>query len=303
MSTILVSGLINIETTLQIESFPVEYQPATYPFFGVNSTVSGVGYNIAKALTALGDRVQFGSLIGADLAGKLVLEALKQDNIPETWILQNLGQTAQSVILFDHNGKRAINVDLKNMQETPYPVGFTNSLIARCDLAVLCNINFSRPLLAKVQQAGIPVVTDVHSISDIEDDYNRDFMQYADILFMSHERLPCPPEEWAIELQERYGTEIIVIGLGERGALLSVKSENFMSLVPAVQTRPILNTIGAGDALLSAFVHCYVKRESPLIALQKAVIFASHKIGERSAAAGFLTESQLNAYYEDGLGH
>ena len=55
MTQILVSGLINIETTLKVDSFPLEYKPVRYPFFGIQSTVSGVGYNIAKALTMVGE--------------------------------------------------------------------------------------------------------------------------------------------------------------------------------------------------------------------------------------------------------
>ena len=66
MSNILVSGLINIETTLKVDGFPIAYEPVRYPFWGVRSTVSGVGYNIAKALTTLGDSVRLLSLIGRD---------------------------------------------------------------------------------------------------------------------------------------------------------------------------------------------------------------------------------------------
>ena len=52
---ILVSGLLNVETTVAVKGFPIPYYQIDYPFFGVNSNVSGVGCNIAKALTALGD--------------------------------------------------------------------------------------------------------------------------------------------------------------------------------------------------------------------------------------------------------
>ncbi|MCD4687435.1 MAG: carbohydrate kinase family protein, partial [Anaerolineae bacterium] len=69
MSTILVSGLINIETTVQVDGFPIAYTPVRYPFFGVNATVSGVGYNVAKALTTLGDTVRFASMVGKDMGG------------------------------------------------------------------------------------------------------------------------------------------------------------------------------------------------------------------------------------------
>ncbi|MEZ4556777.1 MAG: hypothetical protein R2854_10085 [Caldilineaceae bacterium] len=51
----LVAGHVNIETTLRVDGFPLDYFPVTYPFFGINSTVAGVGFNIAKALHTLGD--------------------------------------------------------------------------------------------------------------------------------------------------------------------------------------------------------------------------------------------------------
>ena len=56
MAKILVSGLINTETTVRVRQFPVAYYPIDYPFFGVNTAVSGVAYNIALALKTLGIR-------------------------------------------------------------------------------------------------------------------------------------------------------------------------------------------------------------------------------------------------------
>src|SRR5512135_2929359 len=101
MSQILVSGLINIETTLRVEGFPIQYNPVNYPFFGVNSRVSGVGYNLARALTILGDEVRFLSLIGADAGAQLVRTALTADCIDDRGVLGILPATAQSVILYD----------------------------------------------------------------------------------------------------------------------------------------------------------------------------------------------------------
>ena len=54
---ILVSGLLNTETTTAIRSFPIQYYPIDYPFFGINTAVSGVAFNIAKALRTLGNEI------------------------------------------------------------------------------------------------------------------------------------------------------------------------------------------------------------------------------------------------------
>lgn len=169
-------------------------------------------------------------------------------------------------------------------------------------MAVLGNINFSRPLLAATQARGVPIATDVHTIGDLDDDYNRDFMAAADLLFMSDEHLPTAPDEWAHQVMRRYGPEALVIGLGGYGALLFVRQEGDIRHVPPVHTREVVNTIGAGDALFSAFVHFYAKSRNPHTAIEKAMVFASYKIGEKGAASGFLTEPELDEWYAAARG-
>ncbi len=290
MKRILVAGLINVETTVQVDSFPIQYSPVRYPFFGVNSAVSGVGYNISKALTRLGNSVRFLSMVGSDTARILVRAALEKDGINGKYVIDGLETTPQSAILYDRNGTRQINVDLKDIQERAYPQVLFEQALNGCSIAILSNINFSRPFLEAAKRAGKTVVTDVHAISNIEDDYNRDYMAAADILFMSHELLPTSPEDWARWVMHRYGTEVVVIGLGADGALLGVKSHHHVERVPAMRTRPVVNTIGAGDALLSAFVHVYNQTRNPYDAIRRAMVYASYKIGAASAADGFLSQ-------------
>jgi ribokinase len=296
MSNVLVSGLINVETTLRVDEFPLPYEPVRFPFYGIETTVSGVGYNIARALSTLGHHVHLLALIGFDAPGTLVAAALQEARLDERYVLAAMPATAQSVILYDGSGRRAISTDLKDIQERAYPPDLFTVALDQAELAILCNINFSRPFLRQANEAGVLVATDVHTISDLEDDYNREFMAAADILFMSDEKLPCSPEAWARRLQERYGTPVVVIGLGAEGALLAVKDDGFVGRVPAVQTRPAINTIGAGDALFSAFVHGYLRTQDPYEALRQAVVFASYKIGEKGGAAGFLDAQALEEW-------
>jgi ribokinase len=292
MSCILVSGLINIETTLRIESFPLHYNPVNYPFFGVNSTVSGVGYNLTKALAALGNEVRFLSLIGRDVAGQQVRAALAGDGLPADDVL-TATHTAQSVILYEKSGRRQIHTDLKDIQELSYPPEAFGRALAQTDVCALCNINFSRPMLAAARAAGKLIATDVHALGSLDDDYNSDFMRVADILFMSHERLPAPPAQFAREVLARFGNEIVVIGMSGEGAVLAVKREGRVVHYPAVRTREVVNTIGAGDALFAAFLDGYACTRNADAALRRAMAFASWKIGATGAAEGFLSASEL----------
>lgn len=298
MATIATAGLINIETTLKVDSFPVTYNPARFPFFGVNSSVSGVGYNVSKALTTLGHDVRFMALVGRDDGAVLVRADLDRMNVDGAYVRADLDKTPQSVILYDGEGRRAIFTDLKDIQDRDYPPDAAESALAGVSLAVLCNINFARPMLARARALNIPIATDVHAIAAIDDAYNRDYMAAATILFQSHEKLPCAPEEWIRELWARYRTPIAVVGMGADGALLGLWKEGSIQHIPAVTTRPVVSTIGAGDALFSAFIHTYIAARDPALALRKAAVFASYKIGVAGAADGFLASAALDALYE-----
>lgn len=293
--TILVVGLINIETTLKLEDgFPLTYAPVRYPFYGVKTTVSGVGYNISRALTKLGDNVRFASLVGHDESALLVRAALRRDRIAADDVLGNMEQTAQSAILYDEDGKRAIFTDLKAIQETRYPEDHLPKLLDGVDLAVISNINFSRPLLQMAKARNIRIATDVHAIADIDDDYNRDYMAAADILFMSHENLPESPHDWMKRVQDTYAPSVTVIGMGGDGALLGLDN-GIIEHLSAIPTRPVVNTIGAGDSLFSSFISGYARTGKAYDALRRAMVFASWKIGDNGGAAGFLDRPAWDA--------
>lgn len=294
MSRILVAGLVNIETTLRVDGFPVPYYPVSYAFNRVHSSISGVGYNVALALKTLGHEVVFLTLLGRDAAGEMARSQLTAKGLNGHAVLSRAPETAQSVILYDADGRRQIHVDLKTIQDLTYPRGVFESAISGCDLAVLCNINFTRSLLKPTRERGIPIATDVHTLNHLDDPYNRDYLEHANILFMSSDALPVPPAEWTRSVMARFHPEVLVIGDGKNGAVLSTASSPSPERVPAVTVRPVVSTVGAGDALFSSFLHGYLATRDARAALKKAVVFAGHKIGEASAASGFLTAPELD---------
>ena len=297
MSCTAVVGVANLETTVPIDGFPLPYEPVRYRPFGLHTTVGGVGFNVAKALSVLGDDVRLAGLIGPDIAGQIVQREVDGQGL-KNFLLPLAAKTPQSVVLYDPQGGRQINTDLADLLDLAYPKDSFKYVLEGCDTAVITNVNFTRPLLEEVKRRGIRIVTDVHTIHDLEDDYNQDYMAAADVLFMSHERLPCAPEDWLARVMERYAPDVAVVSLGAEGALLATKDTG-THLVPAVKTRKVVNTVGAGDALLAAFVHFYSASYDALSALELAVVFASYKLGEAGASSGFLSEADLLRLAED----
>lgn len=298
MCNILVSGLVNMETTVKIPTFPIEYSPIHYPFFGVNAFPAGVGFNLSLAFHTLGDVVRLLSFIGKDSTGCIVKNELIKSGVETKYLVEELPNTSQSVILYDNDGKRQIHCDLKDLQERSFDEFLFAKAAMDCDIVCLCNINFSRNLLPIAKSMGKLIATDVHVLGDVYDSYNRDFLYYSDILFLSNENIHGCAEDFVGRIAQEYNNKIIVVGLGSEGALLYVQKDQFLGRFPAVFTREVVNTIGAGDSLFSAFIHFYNKQADPYEALKKAIVFASYKIGAKGAAQGFLNEEELELWYD-----
>lgn len=297
MSRILISGLVNTETTVRVRQFPIPYYPIDYPFFGVGTAVSGVGYNLSSALRSLGDTVTVLSMTGEDFSAELVRRELQKLGVGTEGLRSCLKETPASVVLYDEEGKRQIYCDLKDIQETDY--GFTPQVCDQADLVIACNINYNRPLLKAAREAGKTIATDVHVLRDIHDDYNRDFMAAADILFLSDEGIGEDYRDFLTALGQTYRNRLIVLGRGSKGAALHDPETGAFHELPAVQVGKVVNTVGAGDALFSAFLHYYTAGSEPVEALKRAQIFASAKIRVSGASKGFITAQEVEEFYRN----
>lgn len=288
---ILVSGLLNMETTTAVRGFPINYYPIDYAFFGVNSAPAGVAYNISLALNTLGDDLRLCSMIGNDFTADYIKASLEKAGISTDHIKHCLDTTPTSVILYDPEGRRQIYCDLKDIQDRDY--GFDGSMLDGVDIVVACNINFNRPLLRLAREQGKIIATDVHVLSNPYDDYNREFMGYADILFLSDEGVGDDYRGFIHRLAEIYNNKIIVLGRGSKGAAIYTSDSSQIVDMPACNIGGVVNTVGAGDALFSSFVHFYSKGLTPIDALSLAQKFAAYKIRTTGASKGLLTEEEL----------
>ena len=291
MARILVSGLVNIETAVRIRQFPLPYYPVDYPFFGIRSGVSGVAFNIAKALKTLGDEPILRAFAANDAEGTRIREELASLCISDGHLSQDIPETPVSVVLYDGEGRRQIHCDLKDIQERTFP------LESRClegiELAVVCNINFNRPLLRAARDRGIPIATDVHVLSSPDDAYNREFLENADILFLSDEGISGDREAFIRCLARRFPAQIIVMGEGKQGASLFDRTSGAIVRLHAARADKTSNTVGAGDALFSAFLHFWLNGVRPVESLQLAETFAAAKIAVSGASSGFISESEI----------
>ena len=295
MSKILISGLVNTETVCRVRKFPIDYYPVDYPFFGISTAVSGVAYNIALAMKTLGDEVRLLSMTGSDFPADYIKRELDKSGIGTEGLKEKLKETPNSVVLYDETGRRQIYCDLKDIQNTAYP--FDPAVLDGIDLVAACNINFNRPLLRQAKAAGKTIATDVHVLSNIHDDYNREFMEHADILFLSDEAVGDGWRDFMLALANTYPCRIIVMGRGSKGAAMYLRETGEIMTLPAASAGKVVDTVGAWDSLFSSFLHFYAMGLAPVDALNRAQVFAAHKITVSGASKGFVTEQTVEAWF------
>ncbi|MFB9993990.1 carbohydrate kinase family protein [Deinococcus oregonensis] len=294
---VLVAGNANAELHLQAPAFPLPNAENTAYPHGLTLGVSGVGWNVAHALARLGADPSLSTFAGHDPAGEMLQAALARAGIRSG--VQVATGTPLSLVISGPDGQRQIHRDLKGTEDLGADPEACRVALAGADAAVLTTVGWTRPLLPLAQAAGIPIVTDLQATVSPAHPYDQPFLAHANVLFLSAERLIVSATEALQTYRATYDPSVIIISLGAQGALLSERGQ-VPHYQPAVKTRPVVSTNGAGDALLSAFVWAYFGGRSARAALRLACTFASWTCGEAGGAAGHLSGKELSVLCSAG---
>lgn len=297
-SKIVVVGVTSLYMSVPVDEFPIRYQPSRSPGW-LRAGAAGAGCHIAKVLHDLGDEVNLCTVIGRDPPGALIRSELAADGLLGPGAV-DVPASSLGVVLVAPDGRRMGQPYLAVVNSVEYPAEVFRQGLQGADLAVLTNSRLARPLLRHARQQGVPIAVDVHLIADVNDSYNQPWLEVADIVFCSHERLPCSPLEWVRSIFEHYpGCAIAGVGCAEAGCVLGLRDGRLVQ-VPAVIPRGVVSTAGAGDTLFASFIHGWLASGCPIRAVERAVLYAGWAIGDSFPCRATLTEDQvdlLEAFY------
>ncbi|MFF0729650.1 carbohydrate kinase family protein [Streptomyces sp. NPDC004134] len=293
MPRFVIVGMTRLAMTAPVEEFPLQYS-AYRSASWMRCTVVGGAYNVAGALRKLGSEAHVCTLVGTDEAGAVIREAMERRGLKGRGVV-DVAETAKTMILTDPSGRVARNAWAVG-GSGDYPMERFIEQAVDADLAVITNRPFGEPFLRPAKELlGLPVAVDLHVSADLDDESHRPWLEVADVLFCSHERLPGTCAEWIGEVFRRYpGCRIAAVGCGEDGCVMGLQDGRLVE-IGAVTPRPVRDTDGAGDALFASFLHGWLTSGKPVEALESAVLFAGWKVGAGSAAEGFLTDRELAA--------
>lgn len=290
-SRIVVAGVASLAVHLAVDGFPIRYAPVVSPPW-MDTGPGGAGAQIAAILRALGDDISLCTVVGTDLVGSLVRTQLHAAGLDGPGVIEG-PESSQTVVLVAPDGRRMVYPHLTVVNAVRYPEDRFVQALAGADLAVLTNTDFVRTLLPAAVLRGVPIAVDVNVIADINEAYYQPWLDVADVIFCSHERLPCPPRRWIAQVLTRFpGAAMAAVGCGGRGSVLGLRDGRLVS-IDSVAPLGVRNTSSAGDSLFAAFLHGWLATGNPVEALSDAVLFAGWRIGHRQPTSVLLGEQDL----------
>ena len=241
---VLIAGPASWNRIVELDRLP---EPVPHMQFALSDweTVGGTSAGKALSLAALGRPVTLHALLGGDVEGERVRDALTSSEID--LLAGDGGVTERHLNLMTRDGGR-VSLYLATPQpqdDTPSPA----AIAAMSDAAaiVLDLAPVSLGLLPAARTTGRPIWTDIHDY-DGEADFHRPFIEAADAIFMNADRIGDDPFAF-MEGCIRAGASLVVCTLGADGAV--AVDERMTRHRVAAEPVEVLDTNGAGDAFMA----------------------------------------------------
>jgi len=252
-AAILVLGGASYNTSVYLYKFP-EPRPQTVFGHGYHETIGSSGAGKALNLNKLGLDVTFHGVIADDEWGRKIRDYLFQEGVNFIYDLDPQG-TKRHINLMDSNGGRISIFIAHGSFEPQVDMQQIAAYIPQSDYIALNVINYCRYLIPVIKQAQathpIPIWCDIHDY-DGQNPYHQDFIDAADVLFMSSDAMPDykPFMERLIE----EGKELVVCTHGREGATALTARGEWVE-VPIVDAYQRVDTNGAGDSFFSGVLY------------------------------------------------
>lgn len=273
---IAVVGSINADLVVQMPKLPgrgetvSSAEPAWFP--------GGKGANQAVAAARMGGNVYMFGAIGADEPGQMCLSALKQSGVNVDAVVTALSPTSTALVMVEHSGENQIVVtDGANQHAS-----FDAAQISSAD-AVIVQFEIPESVIVEVGKAakGIFCVNaaPVRELSD-------ELASLIDVLIVNE-------HEFAQLGEPKSGLVIVTAGAKE---VVAYQNGDIVakSQPPKVEA---LDTVGAGDTFVGAFVVAYASGKTVPDALDLACAASALSTLKLGAQSGMPTASEVKEFF------
>jgi acarbose 7IV-phosphotransferase len=289
-----VAGCIGIDTNIYLYGHDIDWTVEANFTQNLDHVGQAGGYS-SRLFVSLGCQTAFVGSVGRDPMGDLIRRELAGDGIEALLFDDPLG-THRSVNVMYADGRRKNFYDGRGQMDVQPDLDACRRLLARSRLVHVHLENWCRHLLPLARELGVVVSCDLQDVVDLDDPYRQDFVDGADILFLSCVNFPEPRAALEHLRRGRPG-RIVVGGRGADGCV--VADDAGIRYFPSVGLRdPVVDTNGAGDALAVGFLTSYVLGGGPVDeAVHRGQLAARHVCTRKATSSHLLTRAELDALY------
>jgi sugar/nucleoside kinase (ribokinase family) len=300
MKAVICSGAVIHDTLVR---------PVEEPRWGTTTIVEtieqhtgGNAANTSIALATLGVPVRTMGAVGRDAQGRFVLDTLTRAGVDTRAVAELDAPTAATVGLVNAAGNRKfLHRPGVSAQAFSAPLDFPADLVegkAHYHLASLFILPNFRPhapaTLARARAAGLTTSLDTNW--DPRGEWMRALgpcLPGLDFLFMNEDEARMAGETPAGILTRGVGT--FVLKLGPRGCAIYTAAGE--TLVPAFEV-PVIDTTGAGDCFVAAFLAAWLRGSSLEEAARFANAVGALVVQRVGASSGVLSYEETQAWME-----
>ena len=229
----MVAGPATWNTIVQVQAFP-EPRPQTVFATGHHEGLGGTSAGKALTLARLSVDVMLRTALGDDEVAERITAALVHPHLTMA-AARGAGPSERHLNLMTPDGAR-LSIYLDQPPDPgPVPEAVRDA-IGRADVVVADLTDHARAVIPIARAAGVPLWCDVHDY-DGAAEFHRQFVEAADVLVVSGERLPDHRAFLAARVVA--GTRWAICTLGARGAVagaLAVQSAGLVAAEPGLRT-------------------------------------------------------------------
>ena len=273
---IAVVGSINADLVVQMPKLPgrgetvSSAEPAWFP--------GGKGANQAVAASRMGGNVSMFGAIGADEPGQMCLSALKQSGVNVDAVVTALSPTSTALVMVEHSGENQIVVaDGANQYAS-----FDAAQISAAD-AVIVQFEIPESVIVEVGKAAKGIFcVNAAPVREL----STELASLIDVLIVNeHEFAQLGEPKSGLVIVTAGANEVVAFQNGE----VVAKSQP-----PKVEA---LDTVGAGDTFVGAFVVAYASGKTIPDALDLACAASALSTLKLGAQSGMPTASEVNEFF------
>lgn len=298
---VVVIGNIGIDTNVYLPGDDIDFRVEANFTENLDYVGQAGGY-ASRGYARLGKRTAFIGYVGDDYSGRFIREELARDGIDTSALFVDPWGTSRSVNFMYRDGRRKNFYDGKGHMHLQPDLEVCRAVLSQSRLAHFNIPNWARHLLPVARELGLTIACDIQDTVTAGDPYRQDFIEYADILFLSAVNQADPTSLIEIFLAARpdysRSGRIVISGMGARGC--AVGSRQGVEFFPPVGLDiPVIDTNGAGDSLAVGFLTSFVLdgyslRDSAL----RGQIAARHTCTLKASSSNLITPALLDRYFQ-----